>query len=137
MELGQLKAIIDRPAQTITDSLTKKGWSVRPELSGVKENQLYRTFSFGNHSGNKNKALAWLRIQADNGVINQLFYQAPGVDQFNSILKELKESGTERKDKQSIEDNQVSTYYVGKAYTFQTIVGASSYTVMVMTNQSL
>lgn len=135
MELKKLGYMIDQPAITITDSLAQKGWMIRPELSGAKGRQLYTTFSFGHQQSDQSKALAWLRIHADNGMINQLYYQSSGIEQFNHLVKELQESGAEKKDKQSIEDNQVSTYYVGKNYTYQTIIGTDSYTMMVMTNK--
>lgn len=132
LELNQLKSFIDKPAVSVTDSLTKSGWSLRPELSGAKDYQMYQTYSFGNHESEQAKALAWFRIQADNGIINQLYYQSPGKEHFNLLLEEIKKTGTEKKDVQSIEENQISTYYVAKDYTFQTIVGTDSYTVMVM-----
>lgn len=132
LELNQLKSFIDKPAVSVTDSLTKAGWSLRPELSGAKDYQMYQTYSFGNHESEQAKAQAWFRIQADNGIINQLYYQSPGKEHFNLLLEEIKKTGTEKKDVQSIEENQISTYYVAKDYTFQTIVGTDSYTVMVM-----
>ncbi len=135
LELEQLKSFIGQPVISAADSLTKYGWSVRPELSGTKDNQSYQTFSFGNHRSEKGKALAWFRMHADNGTVNQLYYQSPGIEQYNILLNEIKQNGTEKKDMQSIEDNQISTYYTTEEYVFQTIVGADSYTVMVMNNK--
>jgi len=136
MELSQLKSFIGRPAAKVTDSLRKTGWSLHTELSGVKGVQMYQTYSFGKHKAEKAKALAWFRLHADKGIINQLYYQSPGITQYNVLLKEIKETGTERKDVQSIEDKKLSTYYVSPDYIFQTIVGADSYTVMVMANKA-
>ncbi|SEB14408.1 hypothetical protein [Pedobacter hartonius] len=136
MELSRLKSFIERPAAKVTDSLRKAGWSLHAELSGVKGAQMYQTWSFGKHKAEKAKALAWFRLHADKGFINQLYYQSPGITQYNVLLKEIKETGTERKDVQSIENKKLSTYYVSPDYIFQTIVGMDSYTVMVMANKA-
>jgi hypothetical protein len=136
MELNQLKSFIERPASKVTDSLKKAGWEVHPELSGTKGDQMYQTFSFGKHKAERFKALAWFRVHTDKGIINQLYYQSPGIAQYNVLLKEIQEAGTEKKDVQSIENKQLNTYYVSSDYIFQTIVGANSYTVMVMANKA-
>lgn len=135
LELNQLKSFIDKPAIKLTDSLKKAGWIIHPELSASKNHQMYQTLSFGNHKAEKAKALAWFRVHADNGIINQLYYQTPGISQYNVLLKEIKETGTEKKEIQSIEDKKLGTYYVSPDYIFQTMVGNNSYTVMVMANR--
>ncbi|CAM3985437.1 hypothetical protein SAMN06265348_104418 [Pedobacter westerhofensis] len=136
LELNQLKSFIARPALKVTDSLKKAGWALHPELSGEKALQMYQTWSFGKHKAEKAKAMAWFRIQADHGVINQLYYQAPGITHFNVLLKEIVAAGTEKKEEQNIEDKKISTYYVSPDFIFQTIVGEHSYTVMVMANKA-
>ncbi|QNK63875.1 hypothetical protein H7F33_05105 [Pedobacter sp. PAMC26386] len=135
LKLNKLKSFIGQPVSAVTDSLVHSKWIVRPELSGRQGNQLYQTFSYGNHESEQSKALSWFRIQADNDVVNQLYYQLNGVEAYNFILKEIKEAGTEKKDIQGIEDKQISTYYLSTDYIFQTITGTDSYTVMVMPNQ--
>jgi hypothetical protein len=135
LELNQLKSFIAKPVGKVTDRLKKVGWIVHPELSGVQNQQMYQTLSFGKHKAEKQKALAWFRVHADVGVINQLYYQSPGIAQFNVLLKEIMSSGTEKKEEQHIEEKKISTYYVSPDYIFQTVVGENSYTVMVMANQ--
>jgi hypothetical protein len=135
LRLNQLKSFIGQPVSSVTDSLVQKKWVVRPELSGVQGRQLYKTFSYGNHGSEQSKALSWFRIQADDQVINQLYYQLNGIEAYNLILKEIKDSGTEKKDFQDIENKQISTYYVSNDYIFQTITGTDSYTVMVTSNK--
>ena len=137
LQLSELKSFINHPSASLRDSLTVNGWEIRPELSARQAHQMYQTFSFGNQKEEQGKAIAWLRIHADNGVINQLYYQLPGVEQYDLILKEIKEAGTEKKGVQNMEDKNINTYYVSADYTFQTIVGAGTYTIMVMTNRSL
>jgi len=134
LKLSQLKSFIGQPVSSVTDSLIHGEWRVRPELSGVQGRQLYKTFSYGTHQSEQSKALSWFRIQADDEVVNQLYYQLNGAEAYNLILKEIKESGTEKKDIQDIENKQISTYYLSIDYIFQTITGADSYTVMVMPN---
>lgn len=136
LELNQLKSFIARPAPKLTDSLKKAGWALHPELSGQRAQQMYQTFSFGKHKAVGTKALAWFRIQADRGVINQVYYQAPGIAHFNVLLKEIMATGTEKKGEQDIADKKLSTYYVSPDFIFQTIVGVNSYTVMVMANKA-
>lgn len=136
LSLNELKAFIYQPVELASDSLSKKEWSLRPELSGAQGNQLYQTYSYGNHKDEQAKAIAWLRIHADNGKINQLYYQSPGIEQYNLILKEIKKIGVEKKDTENADSKQTSTYYVASYYTFQTIVGNNSYTVMVTTNNA-
>ena len=131
MELNQLKSVIGRPVTSITDSLVKKGWSVRPELSDIQGNQLYQTFSFGSLKKEDARALSWFRIHADNGVINQLYYQTPGKDLFNILLDAIVNSGAEKKELKNIEENQVGTYYVSTDFIYETIMGVDNYTVMV------
>jgi hypothetical protein len=135
LKLNQLKSFIGQPVSSVTDSLVHEKWQVRPELSGAQGKQLYKTFSYGNHKSEQSKALSWFRIQADNEVINQLYYQLNGIEAYNLILKEIKESGTEKKDIQDIENKQISTYYLSSDYIFQTITGTDSYTVMVTPNK--
>jgi len=135
LDLSQLKSYLNQPVLTVSDSLTKNKWTVRPELSGIQAHQMYQTFSFGNQQDEQAKALAWLRIHADHNIVNQLYYQLPNIEQYNLVLKEIKETGTEKKGVQNIEDNQINTYYLSADYTFQTITGANSYTIMVMTNK--
>lgn len=135
LELNQLKSFIARPVGKLTDSLKKAGWVVHPELSGIQNQQMYQTLSFGKHKAEKGKALAWFRVHADKGVINQLYYQSPGITQFNVLLKEIMATGTEKKEEQSIEDKKLSTYYVSPDYIYQTVVGENSYTVMVTANK--
>jgi hypothetical protein len=135
LQLKQLQSFITRPVGKVTDSLKKAGWMVHPEMSGLQNQQMYQTLSFGKHRAEKGKALAWFRIHADVGVINQLYYQSPGIDHFNVLLEEIKATGTEKKQEQGIEDKKLSTYYVSPDYIFQTIVGENSYTVMVMANK--
>ena len=135
INLSRLKSVIGKPVIAISDSLAKKGWKAHPELSGKKDNQLYQTFSFGTLKSEQVKALAWFRIHADNGIINQLYYQLTGKDQYNLMLAEIKKDGAERKDVQDIEANQISTYYVSTEYIYQTIVGTGNYTVMVTANK--
>lgn len=137
LQLNELKSFINHPSASLRDSLTVNGWELRPELSARQAHQMYQTFSFGNSKEEGAKAIAWLRIHADNGVINQLYYQLPGPEQYEVLLKEIKEAGTEKKGVESIEDKNINTYYVSADYTFQTIVGAGNYTIMVMTNKSL
>jgi len=135
LELQQLQSIIDQKATVFADSLTKTGWVLRPELSGKQGDQLYQTFSFGNLTKEKAKALAWLRIHADHDTINQLYYQSPGIAQFRKVVAQIKEAGAEKKDVQSIEEQSISAYYISSDYIFQTISGNNSFTVMVMTNK--
>ncbi|MET1056374.1 MAG: hypothetical protein ABWY16_13795 [Pedobacter sp.] len=135
LELSQLKTFITQPAVKVTDSMKKAGWIVHPELSGIKDEQMYKTLSFGKHKAEKEKALAWFRIHADHGIINQLYYQSPGINQYNVLLKEIMAAGTEKKEEQAIEDKKLSTYYVSPDFIFQTVVGENSYTVMVMANK--
>ena len=137
LQLNELKSFISHPSASLRDSLIVNGWVVRPELSARQAHQMYQTFSFGNHKEEESKAIAWLRIHADNGVINQLYYQLPGIAEYELILKDIKESGTEKKGVQSIEDKNINTYYVSADYTFQTIVGAGNYTIMIMSNRTL
>lgn len=134
MNLDQLKALIYQPVELAADSLAKNEWTLRPELSGQQAHQLYQTYSYGNHKEETGKALAWLRIHADNGKINQLYYQPPGADQYQAMLKEIQAVSTAKKDTEKMENQVVSTYYISAYYTFQTIVGKDSYTVMVTTN---
>jgi len=136
LKLNQLKSFIGQPVSSVTDSLVHRKWVERPELSGVQGRQLYKTFSYGNHESEQSKALSWFRIQADDEVINQLYYQLNGIVAYNLILKEIKEAGTEKKDIQDIENKQISTYYLSNDYIFQTIIGTDSYTVMVMPNKN-
>ncbi|WP_158797488.1 hypothetical protein [Pedobacter sp. L105] len=136
LELNQLKSFIFKPAIEVTDTLQKKGWVVRPELSGKKLNQLYQTFSFGHLKKEKAKARAWFRIHADNGIVNQMYYQVPGLKEYTLLLEEIKKTATERKNEQSIEDNKLSTYYIADGYVFETTVAADSYTIMVMTDRA-
>ena len=131
MELSQLKSILDRPVTSITDSLVKHGWSVRPELSGIQANQLYSTFSFGDLKAEKNKALSWFRIHADDGIINQIYYQTPGKVHFDSLMAEIMKTGAEKKDLKNVDENMVGTYYVTKDYVFESILGVDNYTLMV------
>jgi hypothetical protein len=134
LSLDKLKALIYQPVELAADTLQKQGWSVRPELSGKQANQLYQTYSYGNHTDEQAKALAWLRIHADNGKINQLYYQTPGEEQYRLILEEIRKLGTEKNDPDKMGPGIVSTYYVSSYYTYQTIVGKDSYTIMVTTN---
>lgn len=136
LSLDQLKAFIYQPVESAADSLIKQEWTLRPELSGAQANQLYQTYSFGNHKDEQAKAVAWLRIHADNGKVNQLYYQSPGIEQYNLILQEIKKIGVAKKDTENVDPKQVSTYYVASYYTFQTITGKDSYTVMVTTNNA-
>ena len=136
LELNQLKSFIFKPATVVTDTLQKKGWLARPELSGKKLNQQYQTFSFGHLKNEKAKARAWFRIHADNGIVNQLYYQAPDLKAYTVLLEEIKKTAAERKNEQSIEDNKLSTYYVADGYVFETTVAANSYTIMVMTDRA-
>lgn len=136
LELKQLTAFLEQPVQTVTDSLDHNGWAAHKELSGVQGDQLYQTFSFGNLATEQVKALAWFRIQADNGIVNQLYYQAPGITHYNVLLEEIKQSGAVKKDIQEIENKQISTYYVSDDYIFQTIINAQTYTIMVMKNKN-
>jgi hypothetical protein len=131
MELDQLQAIIDRPVSSITDSLVKRGWAVHPELSGIQANQLYSTFSFGNLKDQKNKALSWFRIHADDGLINQIYYQTPGKVHFDNLMAEIIKKGAEKKDLKNIDDTMVGTYYVSKDYVYESILGVDNYTLMV------
>jgi len=135
LRLDELKSIINRPVASLRDSLTVNGWALRPELSARQAHQLYQTFSYGNQKEEQGKAIAWLRVHADNGIINQLYYQLPGAEQYELVLKEIKVAGTEKKDMETIEDKNINTYYVSADYTFQTIVGAGNFTIMVMTNK--
>jgi len=137
LQLNELKSFINHSAASLRDSLVVNGWAIRPGLSARQGHQMYQTFSFGNEKEEQAKAIAWLRIHADNGVINQLYYQLPGVAQYDLVLKEIGESGTEKKGVESIEDKNINTYYVSADYTFQTIVGGGNYTIMVMTNKGL
>jgi hypothetical protein len=134
LNLDKLKAFIYQPVELAADTLQKGGWTARPELSGKQANQLYQTYSYGNHAAEQAKAMAWLRIHADNGKINQVYYQTPGVDQYTLMLQEIKKLGTEKKDPDKMEAGIISTYYVSSYYTYQTIVGKNSYTIMVTTN---
>lgn len=131
MALNQLKSVIGRPVSSITDSLVKKGWSVRPELSDIQGNQLYQTFSFGSLKTEDAKALSWFRIHADNGIINQLYYQTPGKELFTVLLDAIVKSGAEKRELKNIEENQVGTYYVATDFIYETIMGVDNYTVMV------
>ncbi|AMP97913.1 hypothetical protein AY601_0976 [Pedobacter cryoconitis] len=134
-KLNQLESLIGQPVSSVTDSLVQHRWEVRPELSGKQGHQLYKTFSFGNHASEQGKALSWFRIQADNEITNQLYYQVSGAEAYQLILEEIKQTGAEKKDIQEIEAQQISTYYISTDYIFQTIVGNDSYTIMVMPNQ--
>ncbi|RAJ27233.1 hypothetical protein [Pedobacter cryoconitis] len=134
-KLNQLESLIGQSVSSVTDSLVLHNWEVRPELSGKQGNQLYQTFSYGNHALEKSKALSWFRIQADNEVTNQLYYQLNEPEAYQLILDEIKLSGAEKKDIQEIEAKQISTYYISTDYIFQTIVGNDSYTIMVMPNK--
>jgi len=133
--LKTLMTYINKPVTAIRDSLTVRGWADHAELSGTKANQLYQTFSYGTKKSNPAEALAWFRIHADDHVVNQLYYQLPGMESYTIILNELKAISTEKKEVQTIENNQISSYYLSPDYTFQTIVGGGSYTLMVMTNK--
>jgi len=133
--LSTLMAYINKPVPAIRDSLTTRGWADHAELSGTQENQLYQTFSYGTKKTNPAEALAWFRIHADDNKVNQLYYQLPGMESYTIILNELKAISTEKKDIQTIENNQISSYYQTTDYTFQTIVGGGSYTLMIMTNK--
>jgi len=135
LKLSQLKSFVGQPVASVSDSLKSTHWVVRPELSAVKGDQLYRTFSYGNHGSERSKALSWLRIQADYGVVNQLYYQLNSQAAYELILKDIKAAGTEKKDIQRIENKQLSTYYLSTDYIFQTIVGTDSYTIMVMSSR--
>ena len=133
IELNKLKSFIYKPVIQVTDSLQKKGWLVRPELSGKKVNQLYTTFSFGHFKNDKKRARAWFRIHADNGVVNQLYYQTPGAKQFNHLVEEIKKTGKARENVDNIEDNKLSFYYISEGFVFETTAG--SYTIMVATDR--
>jgi len=135
MPLKTLMAYINKPVTVIRDSLYARGWAAHAELSGTQKNQLYQTFSYGTKKSNPAEALAWFRIHADNNIVNQLYYQLPGLESYTIILNELKVISTEKKGVQTIENNQISSYYQTTDYTFQTIAGRGSYTLMVMTNK--
>jgi len=135
IELHQLQFFIYKPVTQVTDTLQKKGWLVRPELSGTKLNQLYKTFSFGHLKKEKGKARAWFRIHADNGIVNQLYYQTPGIKEFNILVEEIKKMGTEKKNVETIEDHKLSIYYVSEGFIYQTTAAPDNYTIMVMTDK--
>lgn len=132
LSFDQLISYLHQPAQVVGDSLNSKGWKLNAALSATREEQMYQTFSFGNLKGDSTQALAWLRIHADQQLVNQLYYQLPGQEAYAQLLNKIKSSGTERKEMQTIENNQVSTFYQSQDYTFQTIAGGGTYTVMVM-----
>lgn len=137
LELEQLKSIINQPVPSITDSLIKQGWTVRPELSGVQGNQLYQTFSFGDSKDEQAKALAWLRVHADNEIINQLYYQLPTAEQYELVLKQIKAVATEKKGVPNADgDKNINAYYLSSYYTFQTITGDGNYTIMLLMNKT-
>lgn len=136
LELKQLQSFLEKPVEAVSDSLNHKGWIPHQELSGTQGDQLYKTFSYGNKAADKVKALAWFRIHADKGIINQLYYQSPGKPQYDLLLAEIKQTGAVKKEAQGIENKQISTYYVSKDYIFQTIVSADSYTIMAMQNKN-
>lgn len=131
-QLAELKALILKSEKSTHDSLVRSGWTVRPEQSAVKDNQSYETFSFGNHKKESHKALEWLRIHADDGLTNQVYYQPAGPLQYQHLLDEIKATSKVKNDVQVIEDNQLSTYYVSEDFAFKTIVGKGSHTIMVM-----
>jgi len=135
--LNQVISFINQPVKAVNDSLTAKGWQEHPELSGVQNNQLYRTFSFGNLGPDSKQALAWFRIHADDEVVNQLYYQLPGPELYTKLVTGLKAISTEKKDAQQIENKQIITYYQNADFTFETIVGGGTYTLMVLTNKAL
>lgn len=132
LSLDRLTAFIHMPAKSVSDSLAVKGWKPVAELSAIKDNQMYQTYSYGNLETDKSQAVAWLRIHADNQVVNQLYYQLPDLETYTKVLNALKIIGTEKKDMQSIDNKQINTFYQNKEYTFQTITGGGSYTLMVM-----
>lgn len=136
LELKQLKSFLEQPVQAVTDSLNHKGWTPHQELSGKQGDQLYQTFSYGSQAADQVKALAWFRIQADKGIVNQLYYQSPGKPQYELLLTEIIKSGAVKKEVQDIENKQIGTYYVSNDYIFQTIVSTDSYTVMAMANKN-
>ena len=135
LSFEQLISYLQRPAKVVGDSLSVKGWQPVPAMSDTKDEQMYQTFSFGNMKADSTQALAWLRIHADQQVVNQLYYQLPGQEAYLEMLRKIKVSGIEKKEMQTIENNQVSTYYQSTDFTFQTITGGGSYTVMVMTKR--
>ncbi len=132
LSFEQLISYLNQPAKIVGDSLNVKGWQSVTSMSDTKDDQMYQTFSFGKLKADTTQALAWLRIHADQQVVNQLYYQLPGQEAYLQMLSKIKASGTEKKEMQTIENNQVSTYYQSTAYTFQTITGGGSFTVMMM-----
>lgn len=135
LPLKLLTSFIDRPVPVVRDSLMAKKWVQHAELSGAQNNQLYQTFSYGTKKNKPAEALAWFRIHADDQIVNQLYYQLPGLEAYTMLLNEVKAISTEKQGVQTIENNQISSYYQTTDYTFQTIVGGGSYTLMVMTNK--
>lgn len=134
--LKQLMAFIAQPVKEVKDTLISKGWSPKAELSGRQGNQMYETFSYGNLATDKNQALAWFRIHADDDIVNQLYYQLPGKEPYTVLLNELKVLTNGKTPIEKIEDKQVNTYYQTDLFTFQTSEGNGSYTMMVMTNKN-
>jgi hypothetical protein len=137
LNLNQVISFINQPVKAVNDSLLTKGWVTHPELSGIQKNQLYRTFSYGNLAADSKQALAWFRVHADDEIVNQIYYQLPGLDLYNKLIGELKAISTEKKDSQQIDNKQIITYYQNADFTFETSVGGGTYTLMVVTNKAL
>jgi len=133
LTLDQLTSYINQPLNTIHKNLEVKGWALKPELSAFNGNQLYQTYAFGKLATDETQALAWFRIHAFKDVVKQVYYQLPGLDAYEKLLKQLKSVSTLTQNGQSIEDKQIGTLYENKDYNFQTLVGGGSYTLMVTT----
>ena len=135
INLQRLEAYVNKPASQVSDSLIKEGWKLNAELSGSMDGDDYRTFSYGNLETDQKKALAWLRIHfAGTLPVNRVYYQAPDEETYSRLVVAIKATQSAASLPQTIE-GQTLTVYTGDNYVYQTIVSASTYTVVVISKE--
>lgn len=132
LSLVNLNEFFGQTVFQANQQLKSRGWIKHPELSGERGNQLYQTFAYGSISQQQGKAVAWFRIHADNQMVNQLYYQLQDESQLNALIKEILNSGAEKKEVQEIEDGKLNSYYIGYDFVYQAIIGNNTYTLMVV-----
>jgi len=132
LALEDLNGYIGQTVFKVNESLKSKGWVLHPELSGEQQNQLYKTFAFGNAENEQGKAISWFRLHADNQMVNQLYYQLPGKAELENLVAAIIAGGAQKKNIDEISNEQLSSYYIGYDLVYQTITGKDSYTLMVV-----
>lgn len=131
MSLDSLTAYLGQTVFKSVESLKSGGWRLHPELSAEQNNQLYKTFAFGASTEGTQKAVSWFRIHADNQIVNQLYYQLPGKEELDTLVAEIMKKGAQKKGVAEIQNGQLTSFYIGFDFVFQTIIAKDSYTLMV------